>query len=65
MNLIEAIGQMPNGALNKTVPIQFGVRILNNPTFAYSHFILAGIGAYGLQLGIMLAICVTTANINA
>lgn len=57
MNLIEAIGQMPKEALNKAVPIQFGVRILNNPTFAYSHFILAGLGANGLQLGIMLAIC--------
>ncbi|MDD4600226.1 putative multidrug ABC transporter permease YbhR [bioreactor metagenome] len=57
MNLIEAIGQMPDEALNKAAPIQFGVRILNNPTFAYSHFILAGLGANGLQIGIMLAIC--------
>ncbi|MPM91612.1 putative multidrug ABC transporter permease YbhS [bioreactor metagenome] len=57
LNLIEAIGQMPDEALNKAAPIQFGVRILNNPTFAYSHFILAGLGANGLQLGIMLAIC--------
>lgn len=57
MNLIEAIGQMPDEALKKAAPIQFGVRILNNPTFAYSHFILAGLGANGLQIGIMLAIC--------
>lgn len=56
-NLVEAVGQMPSEALKKAVPIQFGVRILNNPTFSYSNFILAGLGANGLQLGIMLAIC--------
>lgn len=56
-NLIEALGQMPAEAMKKTVPIQFGVRILNNPTFAYSNFVLAGLGANGLQLGIMLAVC--------
>lgn len=59
MNLIEAIGQMPSESLKKAAPIQFGVRILNNPTFAYSNFILAGLGANGLQIGIMLAICTT------
>lgn len=57
MNLIEALGQMPDEAVKKAAPVQFGVRILSNPTFAYSNFILAGLGANGLQLGIMLAIC--------
>jgi len=56
-NLVEAVGQVPSEAIKKAVPIQFGVRILNNPTFAYSNFVLAGLGANGLQLGIMLALC--------
>lgn len=56
-NLVEAVGQVPSEAIKKAVPIQFGVRILNNPTFAYSNFVLAGLGANGLQLGIILALC--------
>lgn len=55
--LMEASGQLKSQALNTVVPIGFGTRILNNPTYGYSIFMLPGLGANGLQLGIVLAIC--------
>lgn len=55
--LLESLNQMPDQALRTVAPIRFGLRVLNNPTYGYGNFILAGIGANGLQLAILLAIC--------
>lgn len=55
--LMESSGQLKSEALNTVVPISFGTRILNNSTYGYSTFMLPGLGANGLQLGIVLAIC--------
>lgn len=57
VRLIEATGQLPGEAKQKAAPIRMGIRIINNPTFSYSNFILAGMGINGVQLAIMLAIC--------
>ena len=54
---IEGLNQMPSQALSTAAPIKIGVRVLHNPTFSYSNFMLAGMGANGLQIAIMIAIC--------
>lgn len=54
---LEGLSQMPSQALGNVAPIRMGVRVLHNPTFSYSNFMLAGMGANGLQLAIMIAIC--------
>jgi len=55
--LIEAIGQVPNQALYTAQPIATRIRILYNPTNSYTPFMLPGMAANGLQIGIILAIC--------
>ena len=54
---LEALSQMPSQALSNAAPIHLAVRVLHNPTFSYSNFMLTGMGANGLQLAIMIAIC--------
>ena len=55
--LFEGYNQMPSQALRAAMPIRFSVRILNNPTSSYSNFMLAGLGANGLQLAIVIVTC--------
>ncbi len=55
--LVEAIGQVPNQALYTTAPIATRIRILYNPTDSYTPFMLPGMAANGLQIGIILSIC--------
>ncbi|MHC1745615.1 MAG: ABC transporter permease [Negativicutes bacterium] len=57
--LMEKTGQLPSMALGSAAPVRFGLRVLNNPTYGYANFIIGGLGANGLQLGIVLAICTT------
>lgn len=54
--LIEAGGKMPAESLKKVAPLRMGLRVLNNPTYAYTNFILAGMGANGLQVGLILVV---------
>jgi len=61
--LMEKAGQLPETALGSSAPVRFGLRILNNPTYGYANFIVGGLGANGLQLGIVLAICTTLTSI--
>jgi ABC-2 type transport system permease protein len=52
--LLESSNQLPAPALKTAVSIKMGVRIINNPTTSYTNFMLAGLGANGLQIGILL-----------
>jgi len=52
--LIEATGQPPAEALRTAYPIQVKIRILNNPTNNYTNFLLLGLIANGMQIGILL-----------
>ena len=53
-SLLEAGGELPNDSVKKASPLAVRVRVMNNPTFAYTNFILPGLGANGLQIGIIL-----------
>jgi len=61
--LMEKTGQLPTTALGSAAPVRFGLRVLNNPTYGYANFIIGGLGANGLQLGIVLAICTTLTGV--
>ena len=52
--MLEAVNKLPDQALRLAMPVGFRVRILNNPTLSYSNFVLPGMGANGLQIGIIL-----------
>ncbi|MBC8016774.1 MAG: ABC transporter permease [Sporomusaceae bacterium] len=54
---LEGLSQMPSQALSSAAPIRLAVRVLHNPTLSYSNFMLAGMGAFVLQLAIMISIC--------
>ena len=54
---LEGLSQVPRQALANAAPIRLAVRVLHNPTFSYSNFMLAGMSAFILQLAIMIAIC--------
>lgn len=54
--LIEVSGTPPGQSWYHASPVEVGIRILNNPTFSYTNFLLIGLGVYALQLGMMLTI---------
>jgi ABC-2 type transport system permease protein len=54
--LTEAAGQLPTAAHNKSAPIQFNLRVLNNPTFSYLNFFVLGLAMAAFQQGIFLSI---------
>ena len=54
--LMEAAGQLPEAAMATVYPVQFGVRILNNPTNGYTPFMLAGLMLNGLQISLLAII---------
>jgi ABC-type multidrug transport system, permease component len=52
--LLEALNQMPAMAIKSAAPVRLGVRIINNPTSAFTNFVLTGLAANGLQIAILL-----------
>lgn len=54
--LIEVAGMPPGESYHRANPVEVGIRVLNNPTFGYTNFLLIGLGVYALQLGIMLTV---------
>lgn len=61
--LAESLNLPPAQALKTVAPVRLGIRIINNPALSYSSFVLPGLGANGLQLGIMLAVCTVLASV--
>ncbi|MEN6414547.1 MAG: ABC transporter permease [Veillonellales bacterium] len=62
MGLLEAAGQLPSQALSHVAPIQFRLRVLNNPTLNYTSFFVLGIFFVAFQTGVMMAVSMTMAN---
>lgn len=54
--MVESIGQLPNLAVHKVAPVDFRLRVLNNPTLSYQNFFVVGLGMTALQQGILLAV---------
>lgn len=54
--LVEGIGQLPDPAMNKTAPIDFRLRVLNNPTLSYLEFFVLGLAMAAFQQGIVLSV---------
>lgn len=54
--LIETAGVLPGRAAYCANPVEVGIRVLNNPTFGYTNFLLIGLGLYALQIGMMLTV---------
>lgn len=55
VKLTEQAGQLPTPAHNKSAPVQFNLRILNNPTFSYLNFFVLGLAMAAFQQGIFLS----------
>jgi ABC-2 type transport system permease protein len=49
-------GQLPSMSLNETGPIDFRLRVLNNPTQSYLSFFVLGLSMAAFQQGIFLAV---------
>jgi ABC-2 type transport system permease protein len=49
-------GQMPNIAINTVGPIDFRLRVLNNPTQSYISFFVIGLALAAFQQGIFLSV---------
>ncbi len=60
--LIEGTGQPANQAFDTAYPVQLSTRIIDNPTNNYSNFMLLGIVANGIQIGILLAVTLVIFN---
>jgi ABC-2 type transport system permease protein len=54
--LMEKAGQLPTQAHNKSAPVQFNLRVLNNPTFSYLNFFVLGLAMAAFQQGTFLSI---------
>lgn len=55
--LLQGINVIPAEAEKMAYPVTIGVRVLNNPTTAFSPFMLAGLGVQGVQIAIMITVC--------
>lgn len=55
--LLEGINQPPAQALKTVYPVRISLRVVDNPTTAYSSFILSGLTVNGLQIAIYLVSC--------
>jgi ABC-2 type transport system permease protein len=53
--LTETAGQLPDMAAHKTAPIQFRLRVLNNPTQSYLYFFSIGLALAAFQQGVFLS----------
>ncbi|MBP2651682.1 MAG: hypothetical protein H6Q74_2507 [Firmicutes bacterium] len=54
--LVEAVGLPETLAAHKTAPIDFSLRVLNNPTLSYLNFFVIGLAMAAFQQGIFLAV---------
>lgn len=54
--LTEATGLLPQIAHNKTAPVQYNLRVLNNPTFSYLNFFVLGLAMAAFQQAIFLPV---------
>lgn len=63
-SLIETIGQLPDQSLNRTAPIDFRLRVLNNPILSYLDFFVLGVAMAALQQGILLSVGSSMTNEN-
>lgn len=55
-------GQLPSMALHKTGPIDFRLRVLNNPTQSYLSFFVMGLCMAAFQQGVFLAVGASIMN---
>jgi ABC-2 type transport system permease protein len=55
-------GQLPSMALHKTGPIDFRLRVLNNPTQSYLSFFVMGLCMAAFQQGVLLAVGASIMN---
>lgn len=62
IGLLEAGGQLPSQAVGSIAPIQFRLRVLNNPTLNYTSFFVLGVLFVAFQSGVMLAVSMSMAN---
>ncbi|MCE5286805.1 MAG: ABC transporter permease [Pelosinus sp.] len=54
--LTETAGLLPTLAHNKSAPVQYNLRVLNNPTFSYLNFFVLGLAMAAFQQGVFLPI---------
>lgn len=56
--LLQGVKQLPQESLRGAAPLSFRVRLLNNPTNAYTYFMLPGMTMNSIQISIILCTCV-------
>lgn len=54
--ILENINLLPDKAMHTMAPFILSVRIINNPSTSYNNFMLAGLGANGLQIALLLLV---------
>ncbi|MDF2571123.1 MAG: hypothetical protein K0R55_2727 [Sporomusa sp.] len=55
--LVEGANEVPQKALRTVAPVSLKQRLLYNPTNSYLAFLLPGLVANGVQIGIILCVC--------
>ncbi|MPM74614.1 hypothetical protein SDC9_121602 [bioreactor metagenome] len=63
-SLVETIGQAPDQSLNRAAPIEFRLRVLNNPILSYLDFFVLGVAMAALQQGVLLSVGASMTNEN-
>lgn len=63
-SLVEAVGQLPDQALNRAAPIDFQLRVINNPILSYLDFFVLGVAMAALQQGVLLSVGSSITNEN-
>lgn len=61
-SLLETVGQLPDPALNRVAPIEFRLRVLNNPILSYLDFFVLGVAMAALQQGVLLSVGASMTN---
>ncbi|MDD4600227.1 MAG: ABC transporter permease [Negativicutes bacterium] len=61
-SLLETVGQLPDPALNRAAPIDFRLRVLNNPILSYLDFFVLGVAMAALQQGVLLSVGASMTN---
>lgn len=56
---LEGIGQLPEVAKNKGVPLQLRLRVFHNPTLNYTNFMLLGLVVAVVQQGMLLTVALS------
>lgn len=62
VRLLEAAGYLPSQAVGSAIPIEFRLRVLNNPTLNYTGFFVLGVLFTAFQSGVMMAVSMSMAN---